>query len=676
MFREFFAEAINAAEWQLIILATIILFGPLVAKRFRLPGMIGLVLGGLALGPYGLGWLAEGSLDAIGGIGLLFLMFMAGAELDLNLFQRFRSAAVSFGLLTFAAPFLLGLLAALYLDLGLAAAILMGSVWASHTLVAYPEVRQAGLSGNKAVATAVGATVITDTLALMVLAVISGTTGSSEGGQPPILIVVRLTVGLVLLVLYCMVLVPRMARWFFAGPGQGHVQRFVFIVAAMASAGLLAAAGGIEGIVGAFFAGLGLNRLIPNEGQLMERLEFYSSSYFIPAFLISVGMLINPAVLFNLQTILIAALFFVALAAGKLLAAVLAGRRYRFSHGEVGMIFSLTIAQAAATLASTLIGYELGLFGDQIVNAVLLVVLVSLVLTSLGVRAYSRRIEPEAVVLKPVGKSVVVPVLSSPALERLMSLAAGIAFPDAGIVLPVAVVPEYEANKARAQAEELLRQAEEHATAAAADVAGVLRIDATLQQGILREAAEHAASLILIEWQGQPDVQEIVFGHLVDYIGARSPIPAAAVRFSDRPVQRVVLAPGTGMTSSGDRVDVEIAADIASRLAQAWGQTLHLFASGGTVPEGRALPKDAEITTLEPGLDAVMALLQPGDLVVVPAAVVQRLVGSGALTMAKVVDHLSIIVAAGPHRLSLTAAPATLGSEAILNLGTGSMASV
>ena len=157
MFEELFHEAVNRAKWQLIVLAIIIIAGPLIAQRFRLTGMIRLVLGGLIMGPYMLNWLHEGSLDALGGIGLLFLMFMAGVELDLNLFLRYRSVAISFGLITFAFPFLFNIGASLGLGLSLMGAILMGSVWASHTLVAYGDVRQAGLASNKAVAVTVGA---------------------------------------------------------------------------------------------------------------------------------------------------------------------------------------------------------------------------------------------------------------------------------------------------------------------------------------------------------------------------------------------------------------------------------------------------------------------------------------------------------------------------------------
>jgi len=670
MLEELFHEAVNRAEWQLIVLATIIILGPFIAERFKLPGMIGLVLGGLALGPFGLGFLGEGSLDALGGIGLLFLMFMAGSELDLNLFQRYRSVAITFGLITFTMPFVLNIGASLVLGLGVLAAILMGSVWASHTLVAYGDVRQAGLASNKAVAVTVGATVITDTLALVVLAVISAIAGGDESGgaAPPIFIVFKLVLGLVILVGYCLFLLPRFGRWFFAGLGQERLLRFVFIIGALASAGFLSAAVGIEGLVGAFFAGLGLNRLIPNNGQLMERVEFFSASLFVPAFLISVGMLINPRVLFQPQTMVIAAAFFVALGSGKYLAAWWAGRRYKFSSGEIGLMFSLTIAQAAATLASTMIGLRLGLFGEQIVNAVLLVVLISLILTSFGVKVFSQRIRPESLTLKPIGRSVIIPVEKSDFLQELISTAGNLALVDAGIVTPVVVVPEHLAEKVRPEAEKLLEEAEHYAAATATDAEGVLRIDDSLHQGIIRELNQREGSLILIGWDHHLGVEEFLFGNAIDRIGSRSPVPTAAITFSDHETERIVLAPGVNLNNTGYIVDLSVALDIAVHLKNMEKLSLIVISPEIKLPGELKLPEDTEFVQIEPGLEAISAQLRPGDLVVVPSAIMRRAIGSAAQQLAETITDISLIVAAGPYRLNLTSAEFSPETQAVFPL--------
>ena len=671
MFEELFHEAVNRAEWQLIILAIIIIAGPLIAERFKLPGMIGLVLGGLILGPYVLNWLREGSLDALGGIGLLFLMFMAGVELDLNLFQRYRSVAITFGLITFTLPFLFNIGASIALGLSLMGAILMGSVWASHTLVAYGDVRQAGLASNKAVAVTVGATVITDTLSLIVLAVVSAIAGGGESGGEvnPAFIVVKLVLGLIVLVGYCLYLLPRFGRWFFSGLGQDRLLRFVFVIGALSSAGFLSALVGIEGLVGAFFAGLGLNRLIPNNGQLMERVEFFSASLFVPAFLISVGMLINPRVLFLPKTMLIALVFFLALGAGKYLAAWLAGRRNKFSSGEIGLMFSLTIAQAAATLASTMVGLRLGLFGEQIVNAVLLVVLVSLILTSVGVNVFSKRIQPETLTLKPIGRSVIVPVEANGILKQLVSTAGSLALADAGIVTPVAVVPEHLVKQVRPEAEELLEQAEQYAAAAATDAEGVLRIDDSLPQGIIRELNQREGSLILVGWE-HLGAKDMLFGNSIDRIGSRSPVPVAAATFSDHPTERLVLVPGVNLKNTGYLVDLSVALDIAVRLKNIQNLPLVTFSPEPELPGDLKLPDGAEYIHVEPGLEAIATQLRLGDLVIVPGAILRRAIGSDAQRLANAINGIGLIVAAGPYRLNLTSAEFSPDAKAMLPIST------
>ena len=672
MIEELITDPVARAEWLLIMLALIIIIGPLVATRFRLPGLIGLILGGLLLGPYGLGLLPVGFLDAIGGIGLLLLMFMAGVELDLNSFQRYRTAAIVFGLLTFIMPFVFGAISSAWLGLTGLAAILMGSVWASHTLVAYPAVREAGLSGNRAVATSVSATVITDTLAMIVLAIVSAVvTGSEvEGGADPVMVTIKLVIGLGLLVLYTMVILPRMARRFYTGLGQDRMLRFVFVMGALASAGLLATVCGIEGIVGAFFCGLGLNRLIPNGGQLMERVEFFGSSLFVPAFLVSVGMLLNPSVLFNTTTLAMAAVFFVALAVGKYSAAWIAGRRYGFSQAEIGMMFSLTIAQAAATLASTLVGVQIGLFSEQVMNSVLIVVLVSLILTSIGELRFAERIAPEELVIKPLGKSVVVPVTSVIMLEQIMKTASDIAYADAGIVVPVAIAPEQGAGQAMLEARKQLEMAEAYGASFGADVQGILRIDDSAHMGTIRELLAREGSLILLEWTRSPTPSDIMFGSQIDRIGARSPVPVVAIRFGKQEAERVVLAPGKLLPTTGYRVDLQIAQQLASHLCRSRGLPLRVLASDGKLPDELKLPDTAEVLSVPPGVDGIKQNVVAGDLLIVPGASMRRAIGSFAFDIASANDQITVMVAAGPYRLTLSKTEEAQDSEKIISFGT------
>jgi nucleotide-binding universal stress UspA family protein len=479
------------------------------------------------------------------------------------------------------------------------------------------------------------------------------------------LIVIKLVLGLVVLVGYCLFLLPKFGRWFFTGLGQDCLLRFVFIIGALASAGFLSALVGIEGLVGAFFAGLGLNRLIPNNGQLMERVEFFSASLFVPAFLISVGMLINPRVLFLRRTIGFAAVFLLALGAGKYLAAWLAGRRYKFSSGEIGLMFSLTIAQAAATLASTMIGLKLGLFGEQIVNAVLLVVLISLILTLVGVNIFSKRIQPETLTLKLIGRSIVVPVEDSEFLRQLLSTAGNLALADAGIVTPVVIVTEYLAEQFCPEAEKLLEKAEGYAAAAATDAEGVLRIDDSLHQGIIRELNQRKGSLILIGWDHHLDVEELLFGSAIDRIGSRSPVPAAAATFLEHPIERIVLVPGINLNNTGYLVDLSVALNIAVRLKNMQNLPLVTITPETELPGELKLPDDIELVQIDPGLEAIAAQLHPGDLVIVPGAILRRAIGSDAQWLAEAIAGIRLIVAAGPYRLNLTSAEFSSEAQAL-----------
>ncbi|NOX63433.1 MAG: cation:proton antiporter [Chloroflexi bacterium] len=668
MLHDLLAEAVTQAEWILAVLAFVIIVGPMVAERFRLPGMLGLVLGGMVLGPFVVGFLPEGALDAMGGLGILYLMFLAGAELDLNLFARYRAAAITFSLLTFLFPFILAVWASRsVLSFGWPAAILMGAVWASHTLVAYPVVRETGLAANKAVAVAVGATAITDTLALLILALVSGLS-AGEGDASGVGILMRLGVSLAVVLAYTMLFLPWLARRFFSGPGQERLQRFVFILGAMASAGLLAELGDIEGIVGAFFAGMGLNRLIPNNGRLMEQTEFFGSALFVPAFLVSVGMLLNPAVLFSFSTIKLALIFAAALVAGKFLAAVAAGWRFKFSWPEIGVIFSLTIAQAAATLASTMVGLRLGLFGDEVVNAVLLVVLFTLVLTSMGALFFGRKVEPDALGIRPLGQSVIVPVWPGEALKRVMALAAQIARADAGTVTPVAVVPEHHLAL-RSEVERWLQQAEQFGAAATADVEGALRIDTSMPLGVIRELQERDGSFILSEWQESAGLQRFFIGREIDLIGARSPAPMAAVRFATEPIERLVLVVGRDDKSTGYQVDLQIAVGVALRLYRRGKLPLLALVPDSQALKAFELPEEVQVITIAPGIAGSIHYFRRGDLVIVPAAIVQRFIGSRTKELLAATQNVSVLIAAGPHRFDFSKLKMGQESESIISLG-------
>ncbi len=375
-------EAPHGAVLEFVLLFGVILLGPVVVEKAGMPGIIGLLLGGFAIGTHGLGLIEAGNqtIPELGQLGLLYLMFVAGLELDLALLGAYRKAAITFGLLTFALPFAGGVAVGLQQGWDVDAALLLGSLLASHTLILYPTIRDAGRAGNPAVASAVGATVLTDTIALIVLAGVAGT-AKGEGSTTAVLL--EVAVGLVVLVAFGLLLLPRIATAALRLWGGDRAARYLVSVVSFLVMAMLAEVFGIEGIVGAFFAGLALNRLVPNEGPSMERIEFFGSAVFIPVFLVSVGLLMDPAVMFTSETLGIALLLCIACLGGKALAAAATRPLLGFTGPETGVMFVLSTPQAAATLAATLVGFEIGLFGVSVVNAVLVLILVSILTSTL-----------------------------------------------------------------------------------------------------------------------------------------------------------------------------------------------------------------------------------------------------------------------------------------------------
>lgn len=558
----------KGAPWEFLVVFAVLLLGPVLFRRAGIPGIIGLLVGGYAIGPHGLSLIGAGNntLPDLGQLGLLYLMFVAGVELDLNLINKYRRSTISFGILTFAIPFVLGALVGFALGWETLAAILLGSLLASHTLITYPAVKEAGLASDPAVATAVGSTVLTDTLALIVLA---GVAGSVAGGRSSVEVAAQVAVGLVVLIGYSLFVLPQLAGWAFRWLGTERAVRYVVAITAFLSAATVAELFGIEGIVGAFFAGLGMNRLVPNEGQLMDRIEFFGGAVFIPVFLVSVGFILNPSVMVKGETLGLAGLFIVACLGGKAIAAQISARLFGFSRSQAGLLFSLSAAQAAATLAATVIGFQLGLFSSAVVNAVLVLIFVSvLASTIVGTRASARASSPDGP--RPLGTRIVVGLGEPELALGALTLARRIARADGGVVHPLLVVPEAAPFAPRAA----LARLSEVVAAAGVDGQALTIVDRSVLHGALRVGRAQEATLVLVA-EPVPDD---------DAQSTATPLAAAAPQ---RAWERSPAPPVAVVRGNADRLGVvrvrldddelespSIAAEMARRVASGSAQRL------------------------------------------------------------------------------------------------------
>ena len=272
----------------------IILLAPILLRKLRIPSIIGLIIAGMLIGDHGFKIIEKGSIDLFAKAGLLYIMFLAGLELDMTEFRKNRYRSMVFGAFTFFIPLTMGFVVCTYvLHFNFMATLLVSSMFATHTLVAYPLASRLGITKNEAVTVAVGGTIITDTAVLLILAIITG----AQAGNLNTYFWVRLGISLTIFAVIILWLMPMLGRWFFKKIKDDKTSHFIFVLALVFASAFLAELAGVEGIIGAFLAGLALNQLIPHTSPLMNRIEFVGNALFIPFFLISVGMLVDLRVL-------------------------------------------------------------------------------------------------------------------------------------------------------------------------------------------------------------------------------------------------------------------------------------------------------------------------------------------------------------------------------------------
>ena len=353
-----------------LVLAMILLV-PMVCRKIRIPSIVGFIVMGILVGPFGFGLLGGGTtIQTLGKIGMLYIMLQAGIEVDINDFRQQRTHAIVFGFYSFILPFALGIGTSLLLGFDWKTSILMGAMYGSHTLMTYPIVSRYGVQKNAATNIAVGGTMLTITLSLLVLAVLRNKVFDSGISTWGLIGRIVLTLGVITIVF------PWLAQRFFKRWSDA-TSGFLIVMTMMVIAAWLADWAELEGILGAFICGVALNKLVPNLSPVMQRINFVGNNLFVPLFLLGVGMMINVSYLWSGWTTLIIAIVMIATKlAGKWLAAWLAQISFKLQTEERQLMFGLTHATAAGTLAIVTIGFQLRIFGDEILNAAVLMILV------------------------------------------------------------------------------------------------------------------------------------------------------------------------------------------------------------------------------------------------------------------------------------------------------------
>jgi Kef-type K+ transport system membrane component KefB/mannitol/fructose-specific phosphotransferase system IIA component (Ntr-type) len=500
----------------------IILLAPLVFKKLKIPGIVGLILSGTVVGPGLLGLLERDfTIELLGTVGLLYLMFMAGLSIDLNRFEKMKEKSGGFGVISFLLPQLGAVwIGTQFLDYSMATSLLLGSIVGSHTLLAYPIAERLGITKNPAVTMSMGGTLVTDTLSLGVLAIVAGTAGSDTGPG----YWAGFATSVAVFVAAALLILPRLGRWFFRNVQYQNNTDYVFMVAVLFTTAFFAELAGLAPIIGAFMAGLLLNRLVPGSSTLMSRVQFVGNALFIPFFLISVGMLVDVKVLGSLDVWVKAFIFTGLVLVGKGMASAAVRYLFRYSNEEGLVVFGLTTPQSAATLAVTLVGYDLGFFDQTAVNAVVIMILFTCLIGPWLVEKYGRIVarqeDEKPFDISEAPQRILVPLANPETSDTLMDIAFMVRdIKSEQPVFPLTVARDganVESNVARG--EKMLSHAVIHAAAADVPVNPVTRVDLNVSKGIARAVEEKLITNVIIGWNGEVSAKRKIFGSILDQL--------------------------------------------------------------------------------------------------------------------------------------------------------------
>lgn len=526
----------------------VILFAPLILDKLRVPHIIGLILAGIALGENGLGILKRDvSFELFGAVGVLYIMFLAGLQIDLTDFKKNANKSVFFGLVTFMVPMVFGTLSSYYLlnylftsiypgtniSTGylMLASLLIASMYASHTLISYPIVGRYGVTKNSSVNITIGGTMVTTTLSLFILAIIVALCHGEMGAN----FWLRFVFGIIIFVAVVIIGYPRIADRFFKHH-EDSILQYIFVLAMVFLGGYLAKLAGLEPIIGSFMAGLAFNRRIPRISPLMNRLDFVGNALFIPFFLIGVGMLINVRSIFTgLNTLIVAVVMSFVATITKYLAAVITQKTFKMTKEEGLMIFGLSNAQAAATLAAVMIGYNIQigetasgeiirLLNDDILNGTIVMILVTCTISSFATEKAARKLVrmedqlDEKMTEEKLADRILVPLYNPDNLKSLLELAVLLKVDKSKEPLYALTIANKNAAHLTSEekAKKLLEKAAKIASGTDNSVRMITRYDVNVTSGIVQTVKENKITEVVMGLHHKSNFTDSFLGDKTD----------------------------------------------------------------------------------------------------------------------------------------------------------------
>lgn len=544
-----------------VLLLAIILVLPPIFERMRLPGLVGLLMAGVVLGSSGFNLLQTDSetMKLLSGIGKIYLMFVAGLEIDLSQFERTKNRSLGFGFSTFIFPFIAGTLIGLIFNFDWVASILIGSLLASHTLLAYPIVRRLGVVNNEAVTVTIGATIFTDISALLVLAICLGINQGNFTLGRLLFLLGSLTV-YTLAVLFGL---DRLGKEFFRKSGDDQGNQFLFVLLAVFLASVCAQLIGVEQIVGAFLAGLAVNGVL-GDSPVKEKVEFIGSVLFIPIFFVGMGLLLDVAAFFeSLSSIGLSITIVLGLIVSKFVAAFAVKPLYRYNWSQTLTMWSLSMPQVAATLAAAQVGYEAEILNKAVFNSVVLMMLVTSILGPLItsrsalqlVENGDRFIAPEGAFTRveegaePKEFTAVVPVYNPKNERFLLEVATLLARHEQGRIVPLSIalsqsrMDSPQLDRAIERSRKRLAEATETSRELGIEADPVLRITSDIAAGISEVAREQDASVVVLGMSDYIGFRSRLFSNITDKVLWASHCRVAIIRLLESPfaMQRILV---------------------------------------------------------------------------------------------------------------------------------------